>query len=163
MGITEMKLRVDSENTEAYELHSVFSYCKKLSSSPKDDEAHKANAEILASWASAVQASELLKRNLSLELWAKESLPEGDVLSWKKGAQFSTYLSTQIDLALSALRKAEALKIRLASELQEAEALKPWMAKQMAEARKGVVAELMTAEEAAQKRGTEVLKKMRRA
>ena len=164
MGITEIKLKVDSENLESYELHSVLQCCKKLSASPQDDEAHKANAEIMSSWTSAVQASELLKRNLSLEMWAKESpLSEGDVLSWKPGPEFSIYLSTQIDLAFAALRKAEALKIRLASETEIAESKKPWLAKQLKENRLSVVAELMTAEDAALKRGTEVRKKMRRA
>ena len=165
MGITEIKLKVDSENSEAFELHSVLQYCKKLSASPQDDEAHKVNSEILNSWTSAVQASELLMRNLSLEMWAKESpLREEDVLSWKPGPEFSIYLSSQIDLAFAALRKAEALKIRLASETEIAESKKPWLAnRQLKENRLSVVAELMTAEDAALKRGTEVLKKMRRA
>jgi hypothetical protein len=151
MGITEMKLRVDSENTEMFQLIAVLSKC-----SPQ-----MFVLEEVAGWTEAVQATELTKRNLSLSLWTEESLSETKTLSWKPAEGFSTYLSTQIRLAMSALKKAQSLKIRLSSETEAEKAKKTWMAQKMTETRLSVVLELMSTEQAAQKKGAEVAKKAR--
>jgi hypothetical protein len=151
MGITEMKLRVDSENSEMFQLIAVLSNCNP----------QMFVLEEVAQWTEAVQATELTKRNLSLSLWTEESLSETKTLSWKPSETFSCYLATQIRLAMSSLKKSQSLRIRLSSETEAEKAKKTWMAQKMTETRLSVVLELMSTEHAAQKKGAEVAKKAR--
>jgi hypothetical protein len=144
MGLVEVKLRVDSENTE---LHSAFQYL-----SGED----WVSPEAISTFTEAVQASELTKRNLSLEIWTKERMEDAE--TWHPTeVGFSPYLETQTQLAMSALRKSQALKVRLSKEVSEQQMKRPKMTKEMKTLRAKVSADLMEDEQEAQQLGVEVL------
>ena len=109
MGLVEVKLRVEIENTE---MHSAISW---LSHQTRGSEVKQTQTK---GYTEAVEATELTKRNLGLSLWTQERMTEAEALAWKPKAGFSTLLETQVRLAQSALRKAQALKVRLTNWLR---------------------------------------------
>lgn len=149
MGASEAQIRCELENTQ---MHSAIQYLK----SAEAKKSQRVKEELEKAYIESCELSELGLRNLERPCWTQMRVPEEDLEFYAFPETFSEYLKTETELAMAAMRKSKALKIRLTQEYKMAKSENLQGAKALQKLKIKASEDIKKLEIQAEKKGAEV-------